>query len=121
MPKAPSLLPEGLEIGTWWHENGQKKYETTWVAGKLRGAATGWYKSGRKHTIWPWVDSKEHGVMTMWYESGSKQKEVYFLLDKEFASIEWNEDGGVSLANFPAHSANRSANPLSNNKRKSKH
>ncbi len=83
-------------VCTGWYENGAKKYETTWFNGEKHGADIWWDKSGTMRRKEMWNNGASLGLDTGWYESGWKEKEVYYVHNKEYARIEWDEAGNIT-------------------------
>ncbi len=88
----------GME--TEWYENGQKMWETMWKNGKQHGSYADWQENGQKSWQASRMDGGRHGVRTWWNENGKKGQEIYHLHKKEYARIEWDEEGDVIEANF---------------------
>ena len=57
--------PDGHVIS--WHENGQKKGETTFKGGKKYGLETFWYENGQKEFEGNNKDGKLDGLRKYWY------------------------------------------------------
>ncbi len=89
----------GLE--TWWWDNGKKRSEEMRRDGKRHGVWTYWYENGKKQWEIMWKYGKKHGLATNWYENGNKQTETYYLNDKPYARIHWDEEGNVFKTDFP--------------------
>ncbi len=103
----------------WWVEDGSKWREAMWRSGKRHGVETEWWDSGQKQGEKMWMDGKEHGLQAGWYESGDKAWEIYRSFGEEYASIEWDENGGVTKPNFP-HSDQQTPNPILTTEQNSK-
>ncbi len=68
-------------MATWRRENAKKRWQEMYRTGDL------------------------HGVETYWYENGQKEREIYYNSDKEYARIEWDEEGDVAKAKLPTRSS----------------
>jgi len=65
--------PEGP--GYQWYENGQQQYEAQFRDGRADGAWNSWYANGQKHQEGTYEDGQPVGVWTVWDESGVKVHE----------------------------------------------
>jgi len=62
----------------YWHENGNKMYETPYVNGKRHGLEIGWYLNGNKHWETEYINDQINGLFIFWYKSEKiKIKETY--------------------------------------------
>ena len=84
----------GVAVSKWskewwhfWHENGQKEYESTYKDGKLHGLATEWHKNGQKRAEGTFKDGQEHGLWTRWYENGQKEEEITYKDGHRYSRI----------------------------------
>ncbi len=126
--KTPYVDGKKHGVDTGWHENGRKSYEKMWRDGNSHGVEIGWYESRLKHwekmrkdgkehgrgTWWwdngqkrweiMWRDGEHHGMDTTWDYNGQKRIEAYYIRDKEYAIIEWDEEGNITSVKFPIHS-----------------
>ena len=93
---------------TMWHENGQKKEESTYKDGKEDGLRTQatikdgepvdlmtqWYENGQKKEESTYKDGKEDGLRTQWHENGQKEDETTYKDGKEDGlRTKWHENG----------------------------
>ncbi len=91
----------GMDIRWYSNDDGGGKWEEImWANGEVHGVATLWYESGQKKWQGMWKEGKRHGLGRAWYESGVKKWETYYLHDKQYAQIEWDEEGKVSRTEF---------------------
>lgn len=75
-----------------WHENGNKKSEVTYVAGKRDGKWIDWYDNGKKLAERKYVSGKPDGKWISWHENGKKSAEKTYVAGK-LDGISWHEDG----------------------------
>jgi antitoxin component YwqK of YwqJK toxin-antitoxin module len=66
-------------VWTYYHENGKKECEETYVNGKLNGPVTVWREDGSVHVKVGYKDNWRHGKMERWFEDGQKESEENFL------------------------------------------
>ncbi len=94
-------------IYTEWDKNGHKDWQTTWRNGNQHGLETVWNKNGAKWYEITWNAGARQGVESWWWENGKKKGEVYCFNNTEYASIDWNQKGDVTVAKFlypkPSH------------------
>lgn len=91
----------GVETG--YNSSGIKTKQIRWKEGSWSGPTIWWYQVGTKQReIIRW-DSDMHGVATRWYSRGGKQWEIYYRRNKQYARIDWNEEGDVVSVKFPRH------------------
>ncbi len=88
----------GLE--RWWYESGQKWHEITWRKGEKHGMATWWHEIDPKEWKMPQKDGKSHGIETWCRGKSQKSWQEYYIAGKEYAWIEWHEDGSLIEAYF---------------------
>ncbi len=84
----------------WWH-NGQVQRRETRRDGAKHGADRWWFIDGNKWTETIHVNGKKHGMMTVWYGYGRKEREIYYILDREYARIEWDAEGNATEVTVP--------------------
>jgi antitoxin component YwqK of YwqJK toxin-antitoxin module len=56
---------------TFWHENGQKKSEGTYLNGLIEGVFTVWHENGQKKSEGTYLKGRKEGVFTYWNEDGN--------------------------------------------------
>ncbi len=96
--KTPYVNDKAHGVEIWWWNNGQKSSEIMRKDGKRHGVVRAWRKSGEIwHESMTYKNNKVYETYTGWYESGWKEKEVYYVHNKEYARIEWDEKGDVVL------------------------
>ena len=80
--KDAKRVPSVGRDGRWtlWHENGQKKSEGAFKAGKMEGLYTRWHENGQKKQESTIKASKEGESATYayWDENGQKTLEIHF-------------------------------------------
>jgi antitoxin component YwqK of YwqJK toxin-antitoxin module len=76
------------------HENGQKETEGNYKDGKLDGPLVIWHENGQKKLEVNYKDGKEDGPLVMWHENGQKMGEVNYK-DGELdgLTVSWHENG----------------------------
>ncbi len=84
----------------WWRKNGQIDMREMWREGSRYGIQTHWYENGEKYRQETWRGEKKHGLQIFWHENGSKWYEIYYLHNKEYAKIKWDEEGKVIGVKF---------------------
>ncbi len=99
-------------MATHRREDGSKEMEIMWVNNKTHGMISWWRDDATKSQQSMHRDDKSHGIRTLWYKNAQKQSEVYFLIDKECARIEWDEKGKVSNAQFPTATTTAKSKPI---------
>ena len=57
---------------TDYYDNGQKKYERTWMGQELDGPVTWWYENGQKRQQINYKDGKKDGPFIVWNEKGKE-------------------------------------------------
>ena len=64
---------EGKHAGDWvgYHENGQMKYECSYVGGKRDGKILEWFKNGQKRVDGTMVGGKLQGEVLIWNADGT--------------------------------------------------
>ena len=83
---------EGLE--TWWYENGQKRAQGTIRDGKKQGPFTEWYENGQKKEETTYNnDGKRDGPYTTWHENGQMWRKSFYEDGKEISKKQWGSDG----------------------------
>ena len=77
-----------------FHDNGQKKSETTLKDGKPDGLSEAWFENGQKEVEGNYKDGKLHGPAVTWYENGQKESEANNK-DGKFDGplVSWYENG----------------------------
>ena len=86
--------PEGID--SRWYEGGQKKLQARWAAGQLEGIATKWNENGQKKSEANYVSGQRDGVQITWHENGQKQSEGNFVAGKEDGiHTYWRKDGSL--------------------------
>jgi len=81
---------------TQWHENGQKKDETTFKDGKKDGHSTMWWMTGgreQKRSEGTFKDGKGDGLWTRWDENGQKRLEGTYKDGETVSEKYWNRKG----------------------------
>ena len=71
-------LRNGKKEGEWvsyFHSNGEKKYEWNYKDGERDGLWTGWYENGQKEEEGTYKDGEWNGLWTWWYSNGQKKAE----------------------------------------------
>ncbi len=86
---------------------------TGWIDDKgiKHGTEIARYSNGQKCWEVMRTNGIKHGMTTSWYISGKNLKEVYYLHGKEYAHIEWNEEGNVAKTDLPILTTNANAKP----------
>lgn len=75
-----------------WYENGKKKHEVPYTAGKRVGAATYWYDNGQKETQGKFVNDEYNGEWTYWDEAGHKTETILYKNGEVISNnSEWPE------------------------------
>ena len=79
----PGVVPSAIKNGfeTSWFKNGQKKYESSYVKGRLDGAQTGWYENGRMRIEKHFVNGQSSGTKKDWYEIGQMKSQMTYSDD----------------------------------------
>ena len=102
-------------VAVWKHENGQKRFESTFKAGKAHGPTTAWYENGQKAfegtckagnllTTTVWKPNGEKcpdtnivngtGIACGYSENGQKNSEITWKDGKEHGlGTSWHENG----------------------------
>jgi len=100
MRKEVVLAPDGTVINhgnhVEWHPNGFKRYEATYVDGKLEGVETQWHENGRMMTQQGFEGGLRHGPRSDWDPKGRKRKEEHFDHDVPHGTWTiWDKDGRI--------------------------
>lgn len=78
----------------WWHSNGQKKREGTFLAGNPVGVHTEWYSTGQKKVVGEHANNKRAGHWTWWHPNGMKQLEGDYINGQQVGQwTSWSEEG----------------------------
>ncbi len=93
-------INHGVDIG--WYSNGQKWYEQIHKQSKKYGSQKWWHVTGAKMWEETCVEGESHGVAREGDEYGNKLVEVYYLQGREYARIDWDEEGSVIKSDFPS-------------------
>jgi len=64
------------EHGVWrsWHENGKPKAVLHYLSGKQHGRSEGWYENGQKEWEYTWVEGQKHGPQKEWWDNGGRKR-----------------------------------------------
>ncbi len=92
-------------MATAWHEDGTKRSEGIWKKSNPHGMYIEWYASGQKWKEGRWKEGKLHGVARWWYENEERKEEVYYISDKVYARIDWDDEGNMIEVKFPLRSS----------------
>ena len=86
---------EGKKQGkeTWWHPNGQRKYEALNRNGIRDGRFTAWYSTGIK-----WYEGYEHhgkpeSTLTYWHPNGKMKSQALYRDGIQLERKDWDENG----------------------------
>ncbi len=71
--KEEVILDNGNGIGKEYYQDGELKWEGTYVEGRLEGEKKYYYPSGKLYMIERYVDGKKEGIRESYYESGEKK------------------------------------------------
>jgi antitoxin component YwqK of YwqJK toxin-antitoxin module len=75
---------------TYWHENGQKWMEVSYVKGKRQGTAHVWHDNGAKQFDMKFVDDLRQGAVVEYYADGPKMLEGAYKDDhRDGVWTEW--------------------------------
>lgn len=77
---------------TWkksYHDNGQLKYKTPYLNGKIHGVIKGYYNRGSLLFEIPYVNDKIHGVEKGYHSNGNLSYERHCIHDIEVTKEEW--------------------------------
>jgi len=81
-----------------WYENGQKKTECNYYAGKQNGLRQEWYRNGQLKLQANFFGNKEHGPWQEWYPNGQLKLQTNFYDGKENGSWqEWHPNGQLKV------------------------
>ncbi len=107
-------------ITTLWHSKGTKVL--TYKNDKKHGVERGWNESGKIESESMWANGAENGVETWRHENGSKLYEIYYLHNKGYAMIKWDEEGKVIDVKFQPYNpiTKPQANPIAELKKRIK-
>lgn len=79
---------------TFWYENGQKRWEGTYVRDLVHGLERSWYQNGTLCYEGTSVKGKRHGPFSAWYEDGQPWwKGEYQLGVRQGPFRYWHRDG----------------------------
>ena len=92
--------PDGAPVDhgtcTWWHDNGRKEYEATYVRGRKHGTATRWHKNGQKWIEEHYARGRKQGLRCIWDQSGAKRKEEHYVKGKPHGIwMAWDKNGKI--------------------------
>ena len=76
-----------------FHDNGQKKSETTLKDGEYDGLSVSWYENGQKGVEGNLKDGKQHGLSVLWHKNGQKQAEGNYKDNEPISEKFWNSKG----------------------------
>ena len=79
-----------------WHENGLKWYEHTFKGVKRVGKWTEWHTNGQKGAEGTYRDDKRVGKWTTWYPNGQKFNEGSFKNSMECGTSNYWDKNGIS-------------------------
>ncbi len=97
--KTPNEPPQnGTEITRY--SNGNIKFKTSYINGKIHGLRIYWRENGAKCWEATAKEGELHGVYTARRENGQKEYEIYHNHNQEYACIEYNERKPVTRAHF---------------------
>ena len=84
---------------TLWHENGNKKSESSFVNDKLNGLRTTWRENGIVESEINYSDNIMNGLSTTYFSNGSRKTERHMKNNKIESYIMWDKEGNKLLEN----------------------
>lgn len=94
--RAPDGRTVNHGVHVEWHPNGIKRYEATYVDGKLDGVETQWHDNGQMMTQQCYERGLRQGPRYDWDPKGRKRKEENFDHDVPHGTWTiWEKDGRV--------------------------
>ena len=91
----------GVVVDLW--DNGNKRFEGTYMIGKEDGKHTEWYKNGQKEKETTWSDGVLNGEWAEWFENGQSMFEGSYMngvidgpLSEWYSNGQKKEEGTIS-------------------------
>ncbi|MAJ91648.1 MAG: hypothetical protein CMF40_05610 [Legionellales bacterium] len=80
-----------------YHENGNKRYEGTFLNGKMEGKQIKWHENGQVSYEANFKYGKQEGPYIFWYENGQKSYEANYKKGKENGIVKsWDREGNLT-------------------------